>query len=40
MADPAANSKHPLQHIAIIMDGNNRWAKDWGWAVLVVMRLV
>ena len=28
MADPAANSKHPLQHIAIIMDGNNRWAKD------------
>jgi len=31
MADPAAvNSKHPLQHIAIIMDGNNRWAKDRG----------
>ena len=26
MADPAeVNSKHPLQHIAIIMDGNGRW---------------
>jgi undecaprenyl diphosphate synthase len=31
MADPTAeNSTHPLKHIAIIMDGNNRWAKERG----------
>ena len=31
MADPTEmNSTHPLRHIAIIMDGNNRWAKERG----------
>ena len=31
MADPTAElSTHPLKHIAIIMDGNNRWAKERG----------
>jgi undecaprenyl diphosphate synthase len=35
MADPAADaltdsSTHPLRHIAVIMDGNNRWAKERG----------
>ena len=31
MADPVADSSaHPLKHIAVIMDGNNRWAKERG----------
>ena len=31
MADPAPSKKsHPLKHVAIIMDGNNRWAKQRG----------
>lgn len=29
-----ADSTHPLRHVAIIMDGNNRWAKDRGLAPL------
>ena len=28
-SEPLANS-HPLKHVAIIMDGNNRWAKQRG----------
>ena len=33
MADPTPlTSVHPLRHIAIIMDGNNRWAKERGLA--------
>jgi undecaprenyl diphosphate synthase len=33
MVDPIPlNSSHPLKHIAIIMDGNNRWAKLRGLA--------
>ena len=29
MADPVSIvSPHPLKHVAIIMDGNNRWAKQ------------
>jgi undecaprenyl diphosphate synthase len=31
MADSTAEvSTHPLKHIAVIMDGNNRWAKERG----------
>jgi len=31
MADPISIvSPHPLKHVAIIMDGNNRWAKQRG----------
>jgi undecaprenyl diphosphate synthase len=31
MAAPCENnSAHPLKHVAIIMDGNNRWAKERG----------
>ena len=31
MADPVSIvSPHPLKHVAIIMDGNNRWAKQRG----------
>ena len=31
MSDPTAESStHPLKHIAVIMDGNNRWAKERG----------
>lgn len=26
----AGSLEHPLRHVAIIMDGNNRWAKDRG----------
>jgi len=28
--DPAAESGHPPEHVAIIMDGNGRWAKQRG----------
>ncbi|HLB33115.1 MAG: di-trans,poly-cis-decaprenylcistransferase [Verrucomicrobia bacterium RIFCSPHIGHO2_12_FULL_41_10] len=28
---PALGSPHPPRHIAIIMDGNGRWAKERGW---------
>ena len=29
MADPVTlENPHPLKHVAIIMDGNNRWAKQ------------
>lgn len=30
MNSKANNSIHPLKHVAIIMDGNNRWAKQRG----------
>ena len=30
MADLSIVSPHPLKHVAIIMDGNNRWAKQRG----------
>jgi undecaprenyl diphosphate synthase len=31
MADPVTlENPHPLKHVAIIMDGNNRWAKQRG----------
>lgn len=29
-ADSAQSHKHPLRHVAIIMDGNNRWARQRG----------
>ena len=31
MVDPnSIENTHPLKHVAIIMDGNNRWAKQRG----------
>lgn len=30
MVDAEENTPHPLRHVAIIMDGNNRWAKGRG----------
>lgn len=29
-ADSAQSHRHPLRHVAIIMDGNNRWARQRG----------